>query len=205
MTLWETGAIFQYLIDTYDTPEHRLSYPASTNERALCNQWLFFQTSGQGPYYGQAGWFTHLHPEKIPSAIERYTVEIRRILGVTERVLSEKAGDDEDEQWLVGDKMTFADMAFVPWNFRLAEVLVQSWDQVWDGFPRTRAWHERMVARDSWARAMKLRAKLMDEQGLQWNGVPKEFGTFTEYEKKIKEDTEKGVGSGDVKESRVGE
>ena len=32
---------------------------------------------------------------------------------------------------------------------------------------------------------MKLRARLMDEQGLQWNGVPKGIETFTEYEAKI--------------------
>lgn len=82
---------------------------------------------------------------------------------------------------------------------------MQSWDQVWEGFPRTRAWHEKMVALDSWDRAMKLRARLMDEQGLQWNGVPKGIETFTEYEQKIKEDAEKGVGSGEVREDRVGE
>ncbi|KAK3325765.1 hypothetical protein B0H66DRAFT_599909 [Apodospora peruviana] len=28
--------------------------------------------SGQGPYWETAGWFNVLHPEKLPSAIERY-------------------------------------------------------------------------------------------------------------------------------------
>ena len=32
---------------------------------------------------------------------------------------------------------------------------------------------------------MEHRARLMDEQGLQWNGVPKGIETFTEYEAKI--------------------
>jgi glutathione S-transferase len=32
---------------------------------------------------------------------------------------------------------------------------------------------------------MEIRARLMDEQGLQWNGVPKGIETFTEYEEKI--------------------
>ena len=120
------------------------------------------------------------------------------MLGVTERVLGEKGGE---EQWLVGGKMTFADMAFVPWNFRLAEVLEEGWDEVWEGMPRTRAWHEKMVALPSWGRAMKLRARLMDEQGLQWNGVPKGIETFTEYEAKIAE--EKEVESGEVRKVRV--
>lgn len=172
----------------YDTA-HRLTY-TSLAERHLVNQWLHFQMSGQGPYYGQAGWFQHLHPEKIPSAIERYSNEIRRVLGVLDGVLAAKAkaaghAGPEDPVWLVGDKMTFADMAFVPWNFRLSEVLLQSWDEVWAGLPYARAWHERMIELPSWKRSMEHRARLMDEQGLQWNGVPKGIETFTEYEEKI--------------------
>lgn len=138
--------------------------------------------SGQGPYYGQCGWFQHLHPEKIPSAVERYANETRRILGVLERVLAAKPAN---AQWLVGDKMTFADMAFASWNFRLSEVLNQSWDEVWEGVPHVRAWHERMVELPSWKRSMEIRTRLMDEHGLQFNGVPKGIETFTEYEAKI--------------------
>ncbi|GAB1313704.1 Transcriptional regulator ure2 [Madurella fahalii] len=188
LTLWESGAIYQYLVEQYDT-EKRLTYD-TLNECHLCNQWLHFQTSGQGPYFGQAGWFRHLHPEKIPSAIERYANEIKRVLKVLETVLAAKPAD---AQWLVGNKMTFADMAFLPWNFRLSEVLVQSWDEVFEGTSHVRAWHEKMVELPSWKRSMEHRARLMDEQGLQWNGVPKGIETFTDYEKKIAqgEDTTK--------------
>ncbi|KAK6073244.1 glutathione S-transferase domain-containing protein [Seiridium cupressi] len=179
-TLWESGAIYQYLIEKYDT-NHHLSYE-TLKERHLSNQWLHFQMSGQGPYYGQAGWFQHLHPERIQSAIDRYISEIKRVLGVLEGVLAAKPAD---AQWLVGNKMTFADIAFVPWNFRLSEVMNTSWDEVWAGLPHVRAWHERMIELPSWKRSMEIRARLMDEQGLQWNGVPKGIGTFTEYEKEI--------------------
>ncbi|KAL2125845.1 hypothetical protein VTI74DRAFT_2519 [Chaetomium olivicolor] len=180
VTLWESGAINQYISEVYDT-EKRLTYDTLV-ERHLCNQWLHFQMSGQGPYFGQAGWFQHLHPEKIPSAIERYCNEIKRVLSVIDGVLAAKP---PDVQWLVGNKMTFADMAFVPWNFRLSEVLLQWWDEVWEGMPHARAWHERMIELPSWKRSMEHRARLMDEQGLQWNGVPKGIETFTEYEQKI--------------------
>lgn len=54
LTLWESGAIVQYLVDVYDT-EKKLTYDA-LNEKHLLNQWLHFQVSGQGPYFGQAGW-----------------------------------------------------------------------------------------------------------------------------------------------------
>jgi glutathione S-transferase len=54
LTLWESGAILQYLEDVYDT-EKKLTY-TSLKEKHLLNQWLHFQMSGQGPYFGQAGW-----------------------------------------------------------------------------------------------------------------------------------------------------
>jgi glutathione S-transferase len=117
-----------------------------------------------GPLLGQCGWFTHLHPEKLPSALARYAGEIRRVLGVFEGVLAAKPAD---AQWLVGDRMTYADMAFVPYNARLSEILERPWDDVWAGVPHVRAWHERMVALPSWERSMATRARLMDEQGLQ--------------------------------------
>ncbi|UKZ74704.1 hypothetical protein TrVFT333_002374 [Trichoderma virens FT-333] len=180
VTLWESGAIYQYLIEQYDT-KNRLTYD-TLSEKHRCNQWLHFQMSGQGPYFGQCGWFQHLHPEKIPSAIERYSNEVRRVLGVLEGVLAAKPAA---AQWLVGDKMTFADMAFVPWNGRLNEVLMQPWDEIWDGLPYVRAWHEKMVELPSWKRSMEKRSRLMDEQGLQWNGFPKGIQSFQEYEKAI--------------------
>lgn len=58
------------------------------------------------PYYGQASWFLVYHPEKVPSAIERYSKEIVRVLGVLEGVLSK-------QEWLVGGKCTIADIAFI--------------------------------------------------------------------------------------------
>jgi len=55
ITLWESGAILQYLVATYDK-DHKISFEKGTKESYLADQWLFFQVSGQGPYYGQAAW-----------------------------------------------------------------------------------------------------------------------------------------------------
>lgn len=54
LTLWESGAILQYLEDVYDK-EKKLTYD-TLNEKHLLNQYLHFQMSGQAPYFGQAGW-----------------------------------------------------------------------------------------------------------------------------------------------------
>lgn len=46
ITLWESGAILQYLVDKYDK-DGKISY-TSEPEKYYLNQWLQFQMSGQG-------------------------------------------------------------------------------------------------------------------------------------------------------------
>ncbi|CAH0046311.1 unnamed protein product [Clonostachys solani] len=177
--VWETGAIILYLIDKYDT-NNQLHY-GSLDKEILCKQWLIFQVGGQGPYFGQCTCFTYLHPEKLSSAIESYSKEAKRVLGVLDGVL----GAQPDKEWLVGDRITYADLAFVPWNDRLDATLGVPSDKKFEGFPNVKEWHERMTKRPSWVKAMKLRARLMDEQGLDWNGMPKGTANFQEYQESI--------------------
>lgn len=47
-TLWESGAIVQYLVETYDK-ERKISFERGSKEDFEARQWLFFQASGQGP------------------------------------------------------------------------------------------------------------------------------------------------------------
>lgn len=42
ITLWETGAIIQYLVENYDK-DQKLSYGNKSPEKYLLNQWLAFQ------------------------------------------------------------------------------------------------------------------------------------------------------------------
>lgn len=51
--------------------------------------WLFFQASGHAPMIGQALHFRYFHPERIDSALNRYTNEVRRIYAVVEMRLAE--------------------------------------------------------------------------------------------------------------------
>ncbi|KAI1118445.1 thioredoxin-like protein [Nemania sp. NC0429] len=101
ITLWESGAIVQYLIDTYDN-DNKISF-TSFPEKFLTQQWAFFQASGQGPYFGQAAWFNIYHEkmygESPESAKIRYGRELKRLVGVLDSVLAKST-------WLVGDKCT---------------------------------------------------------------------------------------------------
>ena len=95
ITLWESGAIIEYLVETYDK-NNTLTYTSSP-EKYFVKQWLHFQMSGQGPYFGQAAWFEKFHPERIASATNRYKDQIKRVFGVLDKALQGK-------QYLVGDK-----------------------------------------------------------------------------------------------------
>lgn len=95
ITLWESGAILEYLVDTYDK-DNKISY-TSFPEKYHTKQYLHFQMSGQGPYFGQTTWFRHFHPEQVESAKKRYDEQLVRVIGVLDKILTGK-------QYLVGDK-----------------------------------------------------------------------------------------------------
>lgn len=174
LTLWESGAILQYIIEQYDV-DKTFTYD-TLKERHHLNQWLQFQMSGQGPYYGVAAWFNVLHPEKVPSAVERYNDQLKRVLGVLDGWL-------EHRQWLVGDKMTYADLAFAPWNDRIDSVILCAPEDKFAGFPHVQAWHERIISRPAWKRAMEIRTGLMERQGLDnATGRPARYKTYQEIE-----------------------
>ncbi len=152
--LWESGAILQYLVETYDTEEHKISYPGPGPEKFLCYQWLHFQMSGQGPYYGQAVWFGNYHPEKVPSAVERYVRETERVIGVLDTHL-QKAGT----RFLVGDKCTYADIAFVPWANLVPFIAKDSPIDVEAKYPAYDRWLKRLCQREAVKKALDERAK----------------------------------------------
>lgn len=82
--------------------------------------------------------------------------------------------------------MTYADLAFVPWNDRVDSVLLCAPEEKFAGFPHLAAWHARMVALPSWRRAMARRDALMGDAGLDnATGRPARFKTHQEYEDAI--------------------
>jgi glutathione S-transferase len=145
LTLWESGAIVEYIIERYDKAQ-KLSFAPGSNDAYLAKQWLFFQVSGQGPYYGQAVWFTKFHGERIPSAIERYTKEIGRVTSVLEGHLAQEKEKNSgtDGPWLVGNKMSYADLAFVPWQ-RLVGTMLEGHKA--DEYPLVKEWIGKMTSR----------------------------------------------------------
>jgi glutathione S-transferase len=151
ITLWESGAIIEYLVETYDKG-NKISFAPGSKEYFETKQWLFYQVSGQGPYFGQAVWFTIYHPEKLPGVVDRYINEIRRVSGVLDRFL-------QDKEFLVGGKYSFADAAFVTW-FAVVGLWADRINLETD-FPRLNAWLERLKARQAIAKILRDREEAM--------------------------------------------
>ncbi|KAH6843246.1 glutathione S-transferase [Chaetomium sp. MPI-CAGE-AT-0009] len=152
LILWESGAIIEYLMERYDT-DRRLSFAPGTSEAYLTKQWLFFQASGQGPYFGQATWFKMYHHEKVPSAFERYAGEVKRVSAVLESYLGgvkqkQEADGGGDGPWLVGGKLTFADISFVMWYCWMEWSLDEEEFNLGD-YPVVKEWLYKMKARES--------------------------------------------------------
>ncbi|KAK3046548.1 hypothetical protein LTR09_011958 [Extremus antarcticus] len=164
VTLFESGAIIEYLVETYDREQRVISYDGSQiAEKWLARSWLHFQMSGQGPMFGQKMWFTHFHAEKgITSVIERYGDETKRIVGVIESHLrrrQEASGDDA--LWLLGGKCTYADLAFVPWDLLLLNRLFPEGFDAAKEFPLFYQWHQRVVQRPAVKKAIEIREHCM--------------------------------------------
>jgi GSH-dependent disulfide-bond oxidoreductase len=105
LALFESGAILLYLAD-----KSGQLMPADPAARWHTIQWLMFQMGGVGPMFGQVGFFVKFagkdYEDKRPR--DRYVAESRRLLGVLDRQLAERA-------WIMGDTYTIADVAIWPW------------------------------------------------------------------------------------------
>lgn len=103
MTLFESGAILQYLAEKTEK-----LLPTSGAARYTTLQWLNWQVGGIGPMFGQLGFFANRAKERIPLAIDRYLTESNRLLDVLERRLSQS-------DYVGSDDYSIADIAIYPW------------------------------------------------------------------------------------------
>ena len=103
LAIFESGAILTYLAEKSG---HLLASSGPARWQTL--QWLHWQVGGLGPTLAQLGFFAVRAPEKAPLAIERFTNEADRLLGVLERRLTHVP-------YLAGNEYSIADIACYPW------------------------------------------------------------------------------------------
>jgi glutathione S-transferase len=135
--VFESGAIMLYLAEQAG----RL-IPSDEKGRSRVVQWLMFQMGGLGPMMGQANVFARYFPEQIPSVIDRYLRESRRLLEVLDGRLA-------NEQWLAGD-YSIADIA----NFCWARAY--SWPGIdITGLDQLQRWMDAIAARPAVQRGLQ--------------------------------------------------
>ena len=143
ISLFESGAILLYL-----AAKTGRFLPEDTRGRYETLEWLMFQMGGVGPMLGQAHHFRIYAPEKIPYAIDRYSNEAKRLYGVMDKRLADRA-------FIAGPEYTIADIAIFPW--------LRSWQNQgidWADFPRLKAWFDGIAERPAVKRGVEVMAGL---------------------------------------------
>lgn len=129
LPIFESGAILVYLAEKFDR-----FLPAGST-RSSCMSWLFWQV-GSTPYLGGGfGHFYHYADEKLEYPIDRYAMEVKRLMHVLDSHL-------QHNEFMCGSQYSIADIAIWPWFGVLAlEGMYEAAEflQV-HGYPHLRRW-----------------------------------------------------------------
>src|SRR6266853_2847447 len=137
--------------------------PAKTDKaRGEMLSWMFFVSSGVGPYAGQSVHFRVYAPEKLPYAINRYAFEAQRHFGILDARLAKS-------KYVLGDTYTVVDMNVWGWARLIPNVLGE---KAFEKFPNLKRLVDEISARPAAARAIALKDKQkfkteMDQEALQ--------------------------------------
>ena len=144
LAIMESGAILLHLAEKTGK-----FLPGDTRKRSECLQWLFWQMAGLGPMFGQFGHFMRYAPKErdLSYGQERYTKEAKRLLAVLEKQL--EGGD-----YVVGDELTIADFAIMPWVVCLDKFYQASETLDLASYKNISAWVEKLLARPAVQRGM---------------------------------------------------
>lgn len=136
--LFESGSILVYLAEKFGR-----FLPTDTHKRAETFNWLMWQM-GSAPFLG--GGFGHFYayaPMKIEYAINRYAMEVKRQLHVLDTHLA-------NNQYMVGDDYTIADMAIFPWYGGAMRDLYSAQEFLSVGeYPNLERWTAMLEAREA--------------------------------------------------------
>ena len=141
--LMESGAILLYLASKTGK-----FLPKSDRAKFEVLEWLMFQMGGVGPMLGQAHHFRVFAPEQVPYAINRYTLEAKRLYSVMDKRL-------QTSPYLGGKTYSIADIAIFPW--------VNSWQKQgidWTDYPTLKAWFDKISTRPAVQRGCRVLADL---------------------------------------------
>ena len=142
--VFESGAILTYLAEK----SGRLLPSAGPGHWSTL-EWLHWSIGGVGPMLGQLNFFAVRSSEKAPLAIDRFTREGKRLLGVLEKRLSATA-------YVAGDDYSIADVASYPWVHAARTAMNAVLGETFAASPATRDWLARVGERPAVVKGMKV-------------------------------------------------
>ncbi|MEM6683431.1 MAG: glutathione binding-like protein [Pseudomonadota bacterium] len=156
--LMESGAILQYLAETFPSP-----LMPQGDKRWQVLQWLIWQVANIGPVFGNKLSYTrymdHVDTAKKQHPLERFETEAQRLLAVFSHQLA-------DQPYLCGDAFTIADIACYPW------IRGWKWSKIdINGYTNITAWLKRVRARPGVDRGLKY--GIADAEVDHWSAATK--------------------------------
>jgi GST-like protein len=154
--LFESGAMLLHLAEKFGA-----FIPTDAKGRAECLSWLMWQM-GSAPFIG--GGFGHFYayaPIKIEYAIDRYSMETKRLFDVADKRLAEVP-------YLAGDEITIADFATVPWLGALYRGLAYNDAKTFlslDEYKNVGRWVMELTSRPATKRGMLVNRAMGGEEG----------------------------------------
>ena len=149
--IFESGAILTYLARA----SGRL-LPATGPGHWATLEWLYWSIGSIGPMFGQLNFYAVRSDIKAPLAIQRFSDEGKRLLGVLERRLA-------GTPYLAGEEYSIADVATYPWVHAARSGIDAVLGDTFARSPATRDWMERLAARPAVAKGMRV----LEEGGTQ--------------------------------------
>lgn len=155
ITLFESGSILLYLAQTFNNQ----FLPVDNKQRAICMNWVFWQTSGFGPVAGQLWHFLNYAPTSKAEAkdygIARYGMELQRLCAVLEQRL-------QANEFVGGEDYSIADMMIFPWIHLLNSKVKHSSGVVVSDFlsmekyHHIKRWESRILEREAVQRGLQV-------------------------------------------------
>lgn len=194
--VFEGSAIQLYLAAKFDEG-YKISYPYDSDRYWEVVEWMTWVQSGVGPMQGQANHFFRYAPEKIEYAVNRYQTETKRLYSILEERLkgqkaqsttaagtdaaSAGAEGDSDGPWIVGGKLTIADLCAWSW------IQFAPWAGIsFEPFPEVKKWQDKIRARPAVDRGL-------NEPLGPWENEKKIKGGDEELAKHSREWVQKGM------------
>ncbi|KAK5008416.1 hypothetical protein LTR16_005530, partial [Cryomyces antarcticus] len=92
--------------------------------------------------------------KNLTSAIDRYGNEIKRVLHVIDRHLKRNG-----TPYLVGDRCTYADLAFLTWDMALGFLMQGEAEKLGEEYPEWKRWNARLMDRPAVKKIVEDRGK----------------------------------------------